>query len=57
MATHKFTYMFAAINRHLPKSRPVMIRTVATDEKSARNRYTLDYTLVFSCRLPAGGIQ
>lgn len=56
MATHKFTYVFAAINRHLPKSRPVMIRTVATDEKSARNRYTLDYTLVFSCRLPAGSI-
>ncbi|HBH6853132.1 host cell division inhibitor Icd-like protein [Citrobacter freundii] len=57
MAITKFTYVFAAINRHLPKPRPVMIRTVAVDEKSARERYASDYTLVFSCRLPTGGVQ
>ncbi|HBQ2985849.1 TPA: host cell division inhibitor Icd-like protein [Klebsiella pneumoniae] len=55
MATNKFTYVFAAINRHLPKSRPVMLRTVATDEKNARERYAQDYDLFFSCRMPFGG--
>ncbi|MBZ7341439.1 host cell division inhibitor Icd-like protein [Klebsiella grimontii] len=57
MATSKFTYVFAAINRHLPKSRPAMLRTIATDEKSARERYAPDYDLIFSCRLPAGGAK
>lgn len=57
MATSKFTYVFAAINRHAEKPLPIMLRTVATDEKSARERYTPDYVLIFSCRLPVGGVK
>ncbi|WP_430489139.1 host cell division inhibitor Icd-like protein [Salmonella enterica] len=54
MATRNSIYVFAAINRAQRKNTPVMLRTVANDEKSARRRYAADYILSFSCRLPAG---
>ncbi|EAY4679643.1 host cell division inhibitor Icd-like protein [Salmonella enterica] len=54
MATRNSIYVFAAINRTQRKNIPVMLRTVANDEKSARRRYAADYILSFSCRLPAG---
>ncbi|EBW3901677.1 host cell division inhibitor Icd-like protein [Salmonella enterica] len=56
MATRNSIYVFAAINRAQRKNIPVMLRTVASDEKSARRRYAADYILCFSCRLPVGSV-
>lgn len=58
MATQKFTWLFAAINRNQRHSRPVMLRVTANDEHSARRRLAPDYILCFAGRLPhCGGIH
>lgn len=55
MATQKFTWLFAAINRNQRYSRPIMLRVTANDEHSARLHFASDYILCFAGRLPHCG--
>ena len=55
MAKQKFTWLFAAINRSQRNARPVMLRIIADNERSARRRLAPDYVLSFAGRIPCGG--
>ncbi|MEA9393503.1 host cell division inhibitor Icd-like protein [Acerihabitans sp. TG2] len=47
-----FTFIFAAVRRSVPNSRPCMVRTIATCEHDARQSLARDYVLSFAGRLP-----
>ena len=47
-----FTFIFAAVRRSVPNSRPCMVRTIVTCEHDARQSLARDYVLSFAGRLP-----
>ncbi len=47
-----FTFIFAAVRRSVPNSRPCMVRTIAACEHDARQSLARDYVLSFAGRLP-----
>ncbi|WP_413739574.1 host cell division inhibitor Icd-like protein [Sodalis sp. RH14] len=47
-----FTFIFAAVLRSVPNSRPCMVRTIAACEHDARQSLARDYVLSFAGRLP-----
>jgi len=47
-----FTFIFAAVRRSVPNSRPCMVRTIATCEHDARQSLAREYILSFAGRLP-----
>jgi hypothetical protein len=47
-----FTFIFAAVLRSVPNSRPCMVRTIAACEHDVRQSLSRDYVLSFAGRLP-----
>lgn len=56
MANVKFTYVFAAINRSDTKNHPVMLRTIARNEKEARKIFVAPFVLSLAARLPVSEV-
>lgn len=48
----QFVFVFAAIRRTERKTRICMLRTVASDERTARRFLVRDYVLSLAARLP-----
>ncbi|PVZ78520.1 Ash-like/host cell division inhibitor Icd-like protein [Serratia sp. S1B] len=53
----KFVFVFAAVRRVDPTQTISMLRTLASDERSARRSLAPDYVLSFAARLPAGEVM
>jgi len=53
----QFIFIFAAVRRSGRKSRVCMLRTVATDERTARSSLVREYVLSFAGRLPVAEVH
>jgi len=53
----QFIFVFAAVRRSGRKPRILMLRTVATDERTARSSLVRDYVLSFAGRLPVAEVR
>ncbi|WP_373963355.1 host cell division inhibitor Icd-like protein [Kosakonia sacchari] len=53
----QFIFIFAAVRRSGRKPRVCMLRTVATDERTARSSLVRDYVLSFAGRLPVAEVR
>jgi len=53
----QFIFIFAAVRRSGRKPRVCMLRTVATDERTARRSLVRDYVLSFAGRLPVAEVH
>ncbi|KDE36448.1 hypothetical protein AW40_12140 [Kosakonia radicincitans UMEnt01/12] len=53
----QFIFVFAAVRRSGRKAHICMLRTVATDERTARLSLVRDYVLSFAGRLPVAEVH